>query len=466
MLALGGPARQVMAAAAIEAQDSTYSAPQWSPDGEELAGVVESSEGVFVEVVSMKTRESTRLALAGRSLTRMDLSWSPDGHFFAYVDGNLLQDVTQLRLLRVSDEKSFEVTNGRTKVWSPSWSADGQKLFFISNRRGSMDLWQQRLGPEGEPQGDPWPVTVAVGMRHAVFSPDGTKLAYSQGRRVANIWKVPILEDRLATWADAEQVTFDEAFAEHFDISPDGDRLLFSSDRSGNMDLWMMPVDGGEMIQMTTDPTPDWAPRWSPDGTEIAFHALRSGNREIWVMPVSGGPARQLTDSESNGTQSFIPDWSPDGREIAFTVNRDIKADIYVISAEDGDARRLTTHPEDNWLVDWSPDGEWIVFFSGGALWRVPAAGGDAEALTSSSAGYPRWSRDGNHIFYIERYERTGNLWALALEDGSERALTDLAGRRGRVGIHGLATDGRYLYFRWQEDFGDIWVMDVVTEDQ
>jgi len=68
------------------------------------------------------------------------------------------------------------------------------------------------LGPHGEPEGNPRAVTAGIGIRHAAFSPDGTKLAYSWGRLVANVWRVPILEDRPATWADAEQLTFEQAF--------------------------------------------------------------------------------------------------------------------------------------------------------------------------------------------------------------------------------------------------------------
>ena len=123
-----------------------------------------------------------------------------------------------------------------------------------------------------------------------MFSPDGRKLAYSKGRVVANVWRVPVLADRAATWSDARQLTFDEAYIEMVDVSPDAERLIVSSDRSGNPDLWLLPAGGGAMQQLTTDPTPDWAPRWSPSGNEIAFYAYRSGQREIWVQPFSGAP--------------------------------------------------------------------------------------------------------------------------------------------------------------------------------
>ena len=94
-------------------------------------------------------------------------------------------------------------------------------------------------------------------------------------------------------------------------MSPNGKTLVISSDRRGNKDLWLLPSTGGEMTQLTSDPTPDWAPRWSPDGKEIAFYAYRSGNRDIWVMPAQGGPARQLTahpgvDGTQRGRQQRI----------------------------------------------------------------------------------------------------------------------------------------------------------------
>ncbi len=205
-----------------------------------------------------------------------------------------------------------------------------------------MDLWLQRVGPGAEPEDSPQPVTVAIGMRHAVFSPDGTKLAYSRGRAVANLWRVPILEDRPATWADAQQLTFDEALIEYVDMSPDGKRLLVSSDRSGNADLWMLPRDGGEWMQVTSEPTPDWQPKWSPDGQDIAFYSYRTGRREIWVMPVSGGPARQLTAGNATNPESWFPAWSPDGREIAFSSSgggEDVS--IYVIPRDGGKARQV-----------------------------------------------------------------------------------------------------------------------------
>ena len=75
----------------------------------------------------------------------------------------------------------------------------------------------------------------------------------------------------------------------------------------------------------------------------------------------------------------------------------------------------------------------------------------------------PRFAPDGRHLYYNGVDERAGHI-SLSLDDDSEEPLTNLVGRSGSMGWR-LDTDGQYLYFTWQEDLGDIWVMDVVTDE-
>ena len=223
------------------------------------------------------------------------------------------------------------------------------------------------------------------------------------------------------------------------------------------------------MRALTNDPTPDWRPSLSPDGKEIAFYAYRSGNRDIWLMPIDGGPARQLTHHEAADTQ---PVWSPDGGEIAFASRRSGSIGVWVVSRDGGELRPIAVDARANNLPRWSPDGEWIVYWStreGGAprLFRAPAAGGEPEQLTEGPvAGNPILSPDGKEVYFKGSAGSRGELWAISLDDRKERPLTDFTGRRGNLGTYALATDGDYLYFAWQDDLGDIWVMDVVTDEE
>jgi Tol biopolymer transport system component/predicted Ser/Thr protein kinase len=460
--ALAGVPRKVMSVSSL-----LWSIPQWSKDGRELACVIQDAEGFFVEIVSLNTGESRRVPLPGRKgNTRFDLSWSPDGNYFAYVDAfNITPDATQLWILQVKDGVNLPITEGLFNDWSPSWSPDGKYLYFVSNRGGSMDLWQQRIGKDGQLKGSPQAVTTGIGMRHAIFSSDGTRLAYSKGRLVANLWKLPIKKDRPATWAEARQITSDQAFIEFVDISPDGKHLLFSSDRGGNQDIWMMPVEGGEIQQLTTNVAPDWAPAWSPDGMKIAFYSARSGNRDIWLMAAGGGPKKQMTWDESTETG---PVWSPDGKQIAFASGRRGNMDIWVIPAEGGEARQLTVNPGNDDFPRWSPDGKWLLFRSDQTgeshLWRVPASGGSPSILNRRGAMSGRWSPDGKKIYFISSGREARNIWEFSIEDGRERRVMDLSGRRGNLGEIPLAIDGRQIFFSWEENIGDLWVVDISSD--
>jgi serine/threonine protein kinase/Tol biopolymer transport system component len=454
MPAVGGTARKVASWPPGEG-DPTPAA--WSPDSTQIVYARGQYTEPRLEILMLSSRVSKTLPLPARprNNTIRDLSWSPDGRWLAYARS--LSDrslAAELWVTRPSDGESFQLTGGTSTDRSPTWS-DSRELHFVSDRGGAGDLWRHTLGDD-LPEGDPQQVTVGIETIRAAFSADGRRLAYTVGRSVENAHRVPLLESRPTTWMDATQLTFDEANFGSIDVSHDG-RLVFSSHRGGNSDLWTLPVVGSTPQQLTTHTADDFAPRWKPDGSEVLFCSLRTGHREVWVVPVGGGPARQVTRGES---ESRWPDWAPSGMEIAKH-----GGGLFIVPAQGGEERRLTSHPEDH-FADWSPDGRWVVFSSARdgtrRVWRVPASGGRAERLTEGAGLFPRWSRDGKQIYFIGAEERRDNVWVLSLETREERPVTALTGRPGRLGLRALATDGQSLYFAWEEPRGDIWVADIV----
>jgi TolB protein len=386
----------------------------------------------------------------------MDFSWSPDGRWIAYVRAlSPIAATSEIWLIGVGDRQSSRLTDGAKKEDSPTWSPDSRHLYFVSDRGGTPDLWRFTIGKDGRSEGAPQQVTAGIEMLRASLSTDGQKLAFSKGRTIRNIFKTPLLADRPAAWVDAVQLTYDEAECETLDVSRDG-RLLISSDRSGNWDLYLMSASGGDLLQLTTNPGVDAGPRWSPDGREVVFYSTRSGHREVWIMPIDGGPARQLTRGEA---ESRYPAWSPTGGEIIMA-----EVGLTVSPVQGGRVRRLTDSSLDTY-PDCSPDGRWVAFTSlregKSRPWLISAAGGTPQQLSDREGYVVRWSVDGKGIHFIGGGDRR-SIWSLSTDSREERPVAVLPGRRGVLGAAGLATDGQFIYFTWEEKRGDIWVADIV----
>lgn len=456
---IGGAARKIASCPDVE---TDVGPAEWSPDSTQLAYVSGQRIRPCIEILTLADRSSRKLCLPENSKSNVvrHMSWSPDGCWLAY-DRSLsrIAATCELWLMRVSDGQSFQLEDASHTNWNPLWSPDSRDLYYLSDRSGAGDLWKRSLGSDGRPQGDRRQVTSGIEILHASVSADGRKLAYTKGTFARNVYKAPLLDGRPATWVDTVQLTNDEAEYESVDVFRDG-RLLVSSNRSGNWDIYMMSPDGGDLRQLTADPALDAGPRWSPDGRQVAFYSNRTGHRETWIMPLDGGPARQLTNGTS---ESFYPAWSPAGDVIVKQGDG-----LCVVSVQDGRERRLTEGGNAPWpgYADWSPDGRWVAFEwlrdNESHIWRVPASGGPPERLTKGQGRLARWSVDGERIYFIGLGDRLNNIWSLSLESGEERPETSLEGRRGCLGTLGLATDGRFLYFTWEESRGDIWVADLV----
>ena len=440
--------------------------PQWSADGTELLVGSEDGNQNIADIVSLSTQEQRRFTLPRpESRQVLDVSLFGAGETLAFVSAiSPTAEITQIMTVRISEGAPTLITDGTTNDWHPTWSRDGTKLFFVSNRGGSMDLWQQTLSADFEPKGDAEPLTTGMGLRTAIFSADARKLAYSQGRLTSNVWRVPILEGRRATWADAEPITSDNAYAENVSLASDG-RIFISSDRTGNQDLYVLGRGESELRQLTFETSFQTGPKVSPDGTEIAFYAFSDGSREIMIMPAGGGPARTIA---SHPTEDTGPAWSPDGTRIAFGSRRGGSRDIWIVDISGGEPTQLTTDLSEEVNPWFTRDGQWIYFASSleGDLhiWRVSADGGEPERVTRTIGFTPRFSSDGSILYFTEWPSRGGNLWAKSLSDGEEYPVTDFAGRPGRLGWD-MDVDDEYFYFTWWEDVGDIWVMDVVTDE-
>ena len=128
-------------------------------------------------------------------------------------------------------------------------------------------------------------------------------------------------------------------------------RIAFASDRDWNWEIYVMDNDGGNQRNLTNNPADDRSPSWSPDGQRILFASDRDRdkdghfNYEIYVMDADGGNQRNLTNHPD---RDYAPSWSPDGRRIAFASDREgdhANYEIYVMDDDGGNLQNLTNHP-------------------------------------------------------------------------------------------------------------------------
>ena len=304
--------------------------------------------------------------------------------FMSQRDGN-----PEIYVMDIDGGNQRRLTSNPKNDLSPSWSPDGKRIVFASNRDGHVHIihgWSMYeiyvMDADGgnpqnltnDPRNDSFPS----------WSPDGRRIVFSSDRDDFKNDDLVITSEIYVMDADGDNpqnLTNDNFDDRYPSWSPDGKRIVFSSKRDEHFrgeagityEIYVMDADGGNQQRLTENRNNDKEPSWSPDGKRIAFASDRKGdglNYEIYVMDADGGNPQRLTE---NRRFDQDPSWSPDGEQIAFWSNREgdlHNTEIYVIDADGGNPQNLTNHPRGDVTPAWfnspfsvSPTGKKFIMW-------------------------------------------------------------------------------------------------------
>jgi TolB protein len=348
------------------------------------------------------------------------------------------------------------VPNAELNV-SPAWLPDG-RLLFVSGRGGGRDVYVVELNDDGTPKRLPERVTTGLNPHTISVSQDGRSMVYSTLLRRQNVWAVQIPTGEPVSGYDGDPITTGRQVVEGLAVSPDGQSLAFDSNRSGNQEVYIQPLAGGQPVQVTDHPAEEFVNAWSPDGQWLTGHGFRNGNRDVYVVRADG-TGYQIVDDPL--THERYPDWSPDGENLAFQSNVEGGTTIFITSRADGLAWSGPVTLTRGTQARWSPTGGLIAFADAGTLGVINRDGGQQRQLFEGDVAAVFWSSDGREVIFLDRFpDGTAAFRAAPLDGAPARTLVlfddPLRSPRPEFFVH-----GDRLYYTYAELEGDIWVMDL-----
>ena len=506
----GGEASNLTAAAALDVDLRRNAQLEISPDGTSIAARVRTSSGVDTWLIPAPLPGVPRRFIEDAA----GLRWSADGRRVAYYRTGQ-SGGEPLFVANADGTNQVEVVPGRGGVHlhRPAWSHDDRYLYFVSTttRFDQEPAGIFRVPSTGGPIEpviqtsrralDPLPLPEAGGLIYAAnpttadlnlwWRPlDGSsgdvrlttgvgeyaepRMSADGRRMIATMldvrqWLVrlpvadgsdPRIADLKSGGTNAVMLTRGDTGDVDPLIAPRGpNRLVFSSTRSGNRQLWTALPDGRDPRPLTSGTALDERPAISPDGRVVAFVSDRGGARGLWLIGLDGGTPQFLTAATD---LIDTPTWSPDARQIAYAVLGSNLPELHVMSVADRQQTRLPT-PAGASAPAWSPTRDVIAYLEpkGPNSTRVAFVDSRGRPLYTNvpavpaSPGFPvalAWSPDGRRL----ACSIVNGLWIIEPDAAQPfRKVAEFPGSQRPRGVT-WARDGSALIVAIEETRGDL----------
>lgn len=370
----------------------------WSPDGRFFAAADKSAPnepfGIFL--VSYESGEKRRLTKPDEDIVGdLDPRFSPDGKWITFIRINFRTNAELWKVPAAGGTATRLVAEDR-QITGHDWLPDGSSIVFSSDRTGSFELW--RMSASG---GKPQPAGVSSDFPLQIsLARDRPVLAYSVYHPDLNVWRLTLPRPgQPPAWSRLIASTGENTLPR---FSPDGSKICFRSDRSGEVQLWVANADGFDPVQVTRGALRPGLAAWSPDGRQLVFNHIVNG--ELYTVTAAGSERGQLRKLGNVGRQ---PAFSNDGKFIYYYG----EPGIYRIPVSGGTPTRIAK--AGGWPIIESSDGKYLYYTRGrtaSTIWRVSKDDGtEAQVLEGLLAGYwGCWELVPDGIYYLARNKNAG----------------------------------------------------------
>jgi Tol biopolymer transport system component len=439
--------------------------PAFSPDGKHLAFDASLAGPRRIWVADRLGRNPQQVSHDPSEVVRHHVPrWSPDGSKIVFQN----KDWTKfdIKIVDVATRQMVSVTDDLSQDLNPVWSSTGSAILFSSYRSGGLNVWRVPVSSDGTPTDPPQQVTTGAGQDVQLTSAGGaSRLAISILKLNADLWRMPVDPRTGEPVGDPEPLVATTREDSRGSWSPDGRRVAFNSDRTGDMNLFVHSVDDGSVAQITKGPGGDYQPNWSPDGNKLVFFSSRSGTADIWAVDIETGELSQLTQRPSLEINPF---YSPDGAHIAYQSDHDGRRELWVMNADGSEERQLTRIGVSGHFMLWAPESDAVIIRSlvGGddRYRRVPLVGGEPEPFPKIAGGaHMSFSPLRDNIMDVvgHRVIWVSPLTSTDRDHSGPKQVFEFENPDVRIDYPVWSPDGKWVLFdRVKPEGGDIWLIE------